>query len=168
MVTLHMRFNNKHVHDKPVRTASRCILIKDNKILMSYETLTDKWMIPGGGVEENESLSDCCAREMAEETGVIVVPKEKFLTIVEYFDDINYVNNYFVAEYVRETDRSPTENELLNGMQPSWICIDEIINIFSKHEELETIDPMRSGLYRREHTALSYFRTLYIQKNKNY
>ena len=34
------------------RTACRGIIIENSKILLSYETVTDQWMIPGGGLEE--------------------------------------------------------------------------------------------------------------------
>ena len=37
------------------RTACRGIVINKNDILLSYETLTDNWMIPGGGIENDEA-----------------------------------------------------------------------------------------------------------------
>lgn len=53
-------------------------------ILMSYETKNDQWMIPGGGLEKNESDYECCVREIAEETGVLVETSECLLEIDEY------------------------------------------------------------------------------------
>ena len=37
------------------RTACRGIVIDGERILLSYETKTNQWMIPGGGLERNES-----------------------------------------------------------------------------------------------------------------
>ena len=37
------------------RTACRGIIIHDTKVLLSYETRNDQWMLPGGGLEDNES-----------------------------------------------------------------------------------------------------------------
>ena len=51
------------------RHASRGIVIKDGKLLLSYESNEDKYIIPGGGVEDGETLAECCAREIKEETG---------------------------------------------------------------------------------------------------
>ena len=34
------------------RTCCRGIIINEGKILLSYETKTDQYMIPGGGLEE--------------------------------------------------------------------------------------------------------------------
>lgn len=42
------------------RTACRGIVIENSEILLSYESVTGQWMIPGGGLEENESEADCC------------------------------------------------------------------------------------------------------------
>ena len=49
------------------RHACRAIIINKGKILLSYESKNDKYLIPGGGIEENESLIDCCKREVLEE-----------------------------------------------------------------------------------------------------
>ena len=57
-----------------IREGCRGILIRDSKILLSYEKNIDQYLIPGGGIEEGESLAECCIREMAEETGVEVEP----------------------------------------------------------------------------------------------
>ena len=54
------------------RTACRGIVIDGDRILLSYEAKTNQWMIPGGGLESNESDEECCIREIAEETGIVV------------------------------------------------------------------------------------------------
>ena len=38
------------------RAACRSVVIKDGKMLLSYETKTDQWMLPGGGLEAGEDL----------------------------------------------------------------------------------------------------------------
>ena len=44
------------------RTACRAIIIREGEIILSYETKTDQWMLPGGGLEpgEKEKASDAC------------------------------------------------------------------------------------------------------------
>lgn len=39
---------------KRMRTVCRVIILRENKILLSYETLANQWMIPGGGLGPNE------------------------------------------------------------------------------------------------------------------
>ena len=40
-------------------------------------------------------------------------------------------------------------------MEPRWVSLDEIINIFSKHADYADTDEMRRGMYLREYTALT-------------
>lgn len=136
------------------RTACRAIIFKDDKILLSYETKNDQWMLPGGGLEDGEDERDCCIREVAEETGLVVKPSESKLEIDEYYEDWKWVNRYFFAEVVGNTEMNLTEREKEMGMEPRWLPLDEIVDIFSKHASYADTDEMRRGMYLREYTAL--------------
>ena len=48
-----------------------------------------------------------------------------------------------------------TDREKEVGMEPRWIRVDRIIDIFSKHADYADTDEMRRGLYLREYTALT-------------
>ncbi len=51
------------------------VAIKDGKILLvrrAFEPGAGRWSIPGGLVELGETMSEACAREMEEETGLKV------------------------------------------------------------------------------------------------
>jgi ADP-ribose pyrophosphatase YjhB (NUDIX family) len=137
------------------RTACRCIITNESKILLSYETETNQWMLPGGGLEENESDKECCIREVAEETGMIVEVSECMLEIDEYYDDWKWVNKYFIGKIVGHTEIKQTEREREVGMVPKWVSIDEIKGIFSKYQSYADTDEMRRGMYLREYTALT-------------
>ena len=63
------------------RVGCRGIVIENGKMLVSREEITDWWLIPGGGLEANETLAECCKREILEETGYIVEPTEEFLVM---------------------------------------------------------------------------------------
>ena len=76
MKTLEIFGNNYFGHWENSRTACRGIIIKDGCVLLSYETMTGQYMIPGGGLEEGEDERECCTRELAEETGFLVSPSE--------------------------------------------------------------------------------------------
>ena len=52
------------------RSGSRAVIIRNGEILLSHETESGWWLIPGGGIEENESPKECCVREVKEETGL--------------------------------------------------------------------------------------------------
>ena len=139
---------------KKIRIASRAIIIKDDEILLSYEKKTNQYMIPGGGKETDEEISLCAKREVREETGFIIDVSECMLKLDEYYSSGKYISYYFFGSIVGETKRCLTEGEKLVGMEPKWVKISEIIDIFSKYQEYEKSDPMRFGLYKREYMAL--------------
>ena len=41
------------------RAGSRAVILRGTDILLSHETNTDVWMIPGGGQEEKETPEAC-------------------------------------------------------------------------------------------------------------
>lgn len=137
------------------RTACRGIVIDGEHILLSYETQTNQYMIPGGGLENNESDEECCVREIAEETGMIVDVSECMLEIDEYYENWKWVNKYFICKPIGTTEIKQTEREIQVGMEPRWLNISEIKDIFSQYNLYQGIDEMRRGMYLREYTALS-------------
>ena len=145
-----------------VREACRGIVIKGDKILLTYEVNTDQWFIPGGGLEKSETLEVCCARELAEETGCVVKVNEQFLTINEFYEEWLFISHYFVCNYIGETHRTLTEREEEDGLEPRWIALNEAVNIFAKHQEYSSDNKMKSGAYLREYKALLTYMSRYI------
>ena len=137
------------------RTACRGIILRDNRLLLSYETRTGQWMLPGGGLEPGEDERECCIREVAEETGYRIRPTECVLEIDEYYGDFKWVNRYFFGEITGQTAVRLTEREKEAGMEPRWLPLEEIIGVFAGHASWADTDEMRRGMYLREYTALS-------------
>lgn len=142
-----------------VRVSGRGLVIEKDKILLSYEANTDVYMSPGGGIENGETIEECCVRELKEETGYDVKPVKHFLVINEYCFDTMYVSNYFICEKMGESQQSLTEIEIEHGMKPVWIELDKAIEIFEQYpNKREDI----ASLYLREYTVLNK----YISCNK--
>lgn len=139
------------------RHACRGIVVRDGIILLSYETATDQYFIPGGGLEENETLNECCIRELSEETGYAVNPTEHFLTVNEYYEEWHFISHYFRCEITGETERKLTKRELDVGLVPVWLPLFDAIDIFSKHADYREENEMKRGAYLREYTALSFY-----------
>ena len=145
-----------HFDDPPKKTrpASRGLVIKDGKVLLTYEQNKDVYMSPGGGRENGESYEDCCIRELKEESGYDVIPFEPFLIINEYCFDTCYEAHYFLCEITGEGKQSLTPTEIDHGVCPRWLPIDEAIEIFSHYDE--KTEDLRS-LYMREYTVLNRY-----------
>ena len=137
-----------------MRPACRGIIIQNGMILLSYETTTGQCMIPGGGIEDNESESDCCVREICEETGLLVRPSTCVLEIDEYYEEWKYINRYFLCMVTGHSEMKLTEREKQVGMEPRWFPIEEALDIFSRYASYAETDEMRRGMYLREYTAL--------------
>lgn len=137
-----------------IRQAGRGVIVKDGKILLTYENNTGVYMTPGGGLEEGESLAECCVRELKEEAGYIVKPLTQFLKINEYCFDTMYVSNYFICEITGECERNLTEIEIEHGAVPQWVDFDTAVAIFREYDMYrEDI----ASLYLREYTMLNKY-----------
>ncbi len=136
------------------RVACRGLVIKDGKILLSYEKNKDVYMSPGGGLEDGESLEKCCEREVLEETGLFVKANKQLFTINEYVFNELYIAHYFLCEIVGEGELSLTKTEIEHGMEPRWVELEKAIEIFSKYPEKT---PDHASLYLREYTVLNKY-----------
>ena len=143
------------------RAGSRAVIVRDGKILLSHETVSGWWLVPGGGVEGEETPEECCVREVEEETGVIVRPLRQFLTLYEYYEEYRYISYYFVGEAAGSGQMRLTDAEKRRGLEPRWIPLQEAVELFSRHQEYAETSEEKRGSYLREYTALQeYLKTL--------
>lgn len=56
-----------------------CFIVKDNKVLLIYNTKYGMWLAPGGHIEPEENYEDALFREIEEETGI----KKIELTLID-------------------------------------------------------------------------------------
>lgn len=151
------------------RKACRGIVLRDESVLLSYETLTGQWMLPGGGAEAGEDDISCCIREVAEETGILIQPSECVLEIDEYYENMKYESRYFFGRIVGKTKTNLTDREKEVGMVPRFLPVTEIMDIFAQHDSYAQTDEMRRGMYFREYTALHELlgnHLLYLRQRK--
>lgn len=77
------------------------------------------------------------------------------LEIDEYYENCKWVNRYFICKPIGTTEIKQTEREIQVGMEPRWLNISEIKDIFSQYNLYHGIDYMRRVMYLREYTALN-------------
>lgn len=142
-----------------LRHACRGILFCEGKVLLCHASKRDHYIIPGGGVEENEDLAKCCEREMLEETGRICKALHEFFITDEFFDTWHHINHYFACELVEDTGSFHfTTQEIEAGYVSVWTPLDDAIATFGEYEKYRNTDVGKYGLYRREYYALKAFR----------
>ena len=115
-----------------IRPATAVALVKDNKVLMIRRKDNDKWSLPGGTLEFDETMEECAMREMKEETGLDVFDLRFFKlyndpkTVVQYLD--GEVRREFTALYLASFKES---NVLLDSESKEfcWVNVDELLNL---------------------------------------
>jgi len=118
----------------------RVVLIRRGK-----EPLRGRWVIPGGTVELGETLQEALVREMQEETGILVRPREVVLVFdriqragpsVEY----HYVIIDYACDYVSGTLRAGSDADEVALVAPDDLgrydlppqALDLVLDVFRR------------------------------------
>ena len=112
------------------RPSARAVILKDGKVLLNYVKKFDCYEFPGGGIESGETPEQAVCREVAEETGRIVIPESvrEFGIVIRRQQDSNdpdgifeQENYYYFCDVTDErVPRKPDEHEILDGAEPVW------------------------------------------------
>ena len=136
------------------REASRAVIIQAGNVLLSHDVKTEVWMLPGGGIEAGETPEACCAREIEEETGYIIVSMRKFLVMNEYYEEYRFISHCFACEARAGGRLQLTEAERQRGLQAEWLPVEKAVDMFSRHQEYAAVSEEKRGIYQREHQIL--------------
>ncbi|HET6900557.1 MAG TPA: NUDIX hydrolase [Vicinamibacteria bacterium] len=118
----------------------RVVLVRRGK-----ESLRGRWVIPGGTVELGETLEEAVVREMREETGLLVRPREVVLVFdriqregpsVEY----HYVIIDYACEYVSGELRAGSDADEVALVAPEELdrydlppqALDLVVDVFRR------------------------------------
>ncbi len=113
----------------------RAIIINNNEVLFIKRTKNGetKFVLPGGKVEENESLESAVIREVKEETSLQSEIASKLTSIT---DNNNLTHHIYLFKYISGTPKIDSESpeitlELGMGVlyKPEWVDISEISNL---------------------------------------
>lgn len=157
MITKEIFGENRAIPHTKERACARGIVIQNGKILLSYVPESDFYMTPGGGLEADESLFECCIREIAEETGYIVEAQGSlpFYRLYEYYREYKFINNFFVCALTdKRSEITLTDFETEQNLVAVWLDLEEAYNIFASYESFAEIHYDKRCSYLRDYTAL--------------
>ena len=83
------------------------IIIKDNKILIAQQGLDKKfggrWELPGGKLEQGETLEECIRRELKEELDILIQNQEYFIANDHEYENLKVrIYSFLIKEYEGE------------------------------------------------------------------
>ena len=115
--------------NEPIRNSAKALIIKDGK--MAAVKMRDKsgewYIMPGGGQEPEESLTDCVKREVVEELGLEIIPKELVFAVEGMHGErFHRVDLVFLCEYVREINGAQFQYDE-NQVGYDWLDIDTLL-----------------------------------------
>jgi 8-oxo-dGTP diphosphatase len=123
------------------RNRATGIVLNDKKeiILMN---LTNMYfhMLPGGGVDSNESMEEALYRELKEETGANVEIISELGIVVENLEQrkMKQITYFYLTKIVGEIQEPNfMPDELEQGYQVEWYSIDAAIKIIEAENEYE-------------------------------
>ena len=113
---------------KPRLTARAIVLSPAGRCAVMYTAKFGIHTLPGGGVEEGESIEEALHREITEETGGTIVDFEPLGYVEENRAHADYtqLSYYYIVHTADETLHPHlTELEAANGTRAMWCSLDE-------------------------------------------
>ena len=138
MQTIMILDEKNYTEDMPVfeRFVVRALIEKDGLFAMQ-QGKNGEYKIPGGGMDEGESIVEALMREVQEETGLVIIPETitEVGEIIELRRDIFEGRLKYIAHSMHYTcevkdeivETALTESEKERGFQLAWADIDTII-----------------------------------------
>lgn len=116
--------------NRQIRNSAKALIIRDGKMLAMK--INDKgdifYIMPGGGQESEELLTDTVRREVAEEMGLMVEPQE-LVFVVEGIqgEAFHRVDLVFLCEYIGEIENAVLHGDT-NQAGYEWLDIQTLMN----------------------------------------
>lgn len=116
-------------------TGKAIVFDDDNNVALVGTKVNSFYLLPGGGIDPNESIKLGIVRECLEEIGCNVELQKAIGIIDDYRnrDKKHCINYCYVAKLVGEKGKlTLTEDEEKNGLHVIWISLDEAVKILEK------------------------------------
>jgi len=121
-----------------VRPTGKVVLFNEkNEIALVSNKITGQFLLPGGGIEEGESIIEGTRRECREETGYEIEITRELGVTEEYRarDSRHSISYCFVAKTLSQGPITLTEGESDIGFFMKWFTLEEAVKLFASQEE---------------------------------
>ncbi len=134
------------------RSVARVVAFdSEEKIALVHAKIKKYYVLPGGGVEEKETLEEAAVREAKEESGCDIKITGEIGIVKEYIKNKRLINEQFcyLAEVVgKKVDLELNQYEIEEGMEVIWVYIDEAIRLLKTNiiesQDIVFLDEVKS------------------------
>lgn len=141
-------------------TGKAIVFDKDHNIALVGNKVNSFYSLPGGGIDDHESVENGIIRECLEEIGCKILLKEKIGVIDDYRirDKKHCINYCYVAEVVGEKGKQfLIKEESHNGMHVIWVSFEKALEIIKKE-----MDQLRNGEVNFYNTGFNIVRDYFF------
>ena len=119
-------------------TGKAVVFDNENKVALVGSKVNSFYLLPGGGIDEGESIEDGIKRECLEEIGCKIKVLNN-IGVIEDFrdrDQKHCINHCYIAKLVGSKGKLRlTEEEKKNGMHVIWVSLDKAISMLEREVE---------------------------------
>jgi len=116
-------------------TGKAIVFDQENNVALIGNKVNSFYLLPGGGINKDESVKNGIVRECLEETGCHVRLLDYIGTVEDYRDrDKKHCVSYcYTAQLMGEKgELQLIENEKKNGIYVNWVSLNEAVQILEK------------------------------------
>ncbi len=116
----------------PPNIGVRAVFFLNNKVCLVHYESTDRYTLPGGGKEKNETFTEALAREIKEETGYTMLNATPSVIIREYFTDSVWHHHFYSVQVEKQAQANAlTGEEETLGLKPVFKPLNEALEILA-------------------------------------
>ncbi len=128
---------------------ARAVVVNDGKVLILFNPKTNAYTVPGGGVDEGETVEQAVKREALEESGYEVEPVKKiwsnFYEVPMELEGEKFISHR--VEYYYLCTLKNQNHEAANGIEgeyecrilPEWSDFEKLKNCGWKPEQIQAL-----------------------------
>lgn len=126
--------HQRHYDVDGFKKRAACVCVKnenENEVLLISSSRNDSyWIVPGGGIEDNENPEEAAAREVYEEAGV----QGRLGRFLGVFESVNRKHRTSVYIFIVDKEFEEWEEHTVLGRKRKWFDLTEAKHELEKHK----------------------------------